>query len=222
MREWNFISKIRDNKLLKSFCSVWAQSKRVSTRFSLLLLHTSLKKEKTKQKMFPEGASYCGIPQILRGWMMTARNSSEWLGTREKLGIWFSCTWLLSARGLQIFLGCQRLSSKLPYMCSHGNQIKFKLLSRTSSFLFLFFLQYWGLNSGPTPLATLPAFFCDGFFQDRVSWTSCPGWLQTVILLISASWVARITGVSHQLPAEHLPYNVKKLIENSVLGTLKY
>jgi hypothetical protein len=27
------------------------------------------------------------------------------------------------------------------------------------------------------------------------------GWLQTVILLNSASWVARITGVSHQYPA---------------------
>jgi hypothetical protein len=27
-----------------------------------------------------------------------------------------------------------------------------------------------------------------------VSWNICPGWLGTVILLISASWVARITG----------------------------
>jgi hypothetical protein len=32
-------------------------------------------------------------------------------------------------------------------------------------------------------------------------WTICPSWLQTVILLISASWVARITGVSHWCPA---------------------
>jgi hypothetical protein len=29
----------------------------------------------------------------------------------------------------------------------------------------------------------------------------CPGWFQTLILLISASWVARITGVGHQCPA---------------------
>jgi hypothetical protein len=28
--------------------------------------------------------------------------------------------------------------------------------------------------------------------------TICPGWLQTMILLISASWVARITDVSHR------------------------
>jgi hypothetical protein len=42
--------------------------------------------------------------------------------------------------------------------------------------------------------------FCDGFIWDRVSWTICPG-LWTTILLISASWVARITCVSHQSPA---------------------
>jgi hypothetical protein len=35
------------------------------------------------------------------------------------------------------------------------------------------------------------------YFQDRVSWTFCPGWLQTMILLISASWVARSIGLSH-------------------------
>jgi hypothetical protein len=54
-------------------------------------------------------------------------------------------------------------------------------------------LQYWGLSSGPTPWATPPAPFCEGSFQDRVLRTVCLGWL-----LISASWVAGITGVSHQ------------------------
>jgi hypothetical protein len=34
-------------------------------------------------------------------------------------------------------------------------------------------------------------------FRDRVFWTICLAWLWTTILLISASWVARITGVSH-------------------------
>jgi hypothetical protein len=42
---------------------------------------------------------------------------------------------------------------------------------------------------------------CVGFFQDRVARNICLGWLQTTILLISASWVAGITGVSHQQPA---------------------
>jgi hypothetical protein len=42
--------------------------------------------------------------------------------------------------------------------------------------------------------------FVLGIFK-IVSQTICLGWLWTVILLLSASWVARITGVSHQHPA---------------------
>jgi hypothetical protein len=38
-------------------------------------------------------------------------------------------------------------------------------------------------------------------FWDMVLQTICPGWLRTMILLISASLVARITGMSHQRPA---------------------
>jgi hypothetical protein len=38
-------------------------------------------------------------------------------------------------------------------------------------------------------------------FQDRFSQTICPRWPQTMILLISASWVVRITGMSHRRPA---------------------
>jgi hypothetical protein len=33
-------------------------------------------------------------------------------------------------------------------------------------------------------------------------WTICLGWLWTIILLNFASWVTRITGVSHQPPAQ--------------------
>jgi hypothetical protein len=73
-----------------------------------------------------------------------------------------------------------------------------------------FFFQYWGLNSGPTPWATLPTLFVMGFFWNRVSWTFfVQGWLQTVILLISASWIARITGVSparSTYSSEKVPY----------------
>jgi hypothetical protein len=79
-------------------------------------------------------------------------------------------------------------------------------------FLFCFF-HCWGLNSRPTPWATPPALFCVGFFWDRVSQTISPGWLQTSILLISASWVARITGVSHWHPDwKFLDYSVKLVI----------
>jgi hypothetical protein len=84
---------------------------------------------------------------------------------------------------------------------------------RVSQF-FLFFLWYWSLNSEPTPWATLPALFCKFFFffWDRVLQTICPGWLQTVILLISASWVARITVVSHQCPAEFPSFTIARPI----------
>jgi hypothetical protein len=42
-------------------------------------------------------------------------------------------------------------------------------------------------------------FLCEDFFEIR-SCKLCLGWLQISILLISASWVARITGMSHRCP----------------------
>jgi hypothetical protein len=60
-----------------------------------------------------------------------------------------------------------------------------------------------GLNSGPTLWATPPALFLWWFSFKIVSQTTCLGWLQTAILLISASWVARITGVNHRSRAPH-------------------
>jgi hypothetical protein len=54
------------------------------------------------------------------------------------------------------------------------------------------------LNSGPSPWATQPALFLWRVFQDKVSQTFCLGWLRTKILLISASWVGRITCVNHR------------------------
>jgi hypothetical protein len=62
----------------------------------------------------------------------------------------------------------------------------------------------------------------EGFFWDRVSWTICPGWLQTKSLLISASWVARIMGVS---PTGHLAYSFLKIskiqINTYLCGNIK-
>jgi hypothetical protein len=40
------------------------------------------------------------------------------------------------------------------------------------------------------------------FYRDQILWTICPAWLQTTILLISASWVVRIIGISHQHTAD--------------------
>jgi hypothetical protein len=45
------------------------------------------------------------------------------------------------------------------------------------------------------------SFFCVRYFRDSILRTICLGWLQTTILLISASWVASVTGVSHWRPA---------------------
>jgi hypothetical protein len=70
-------------------------------------------------------------------------------------------------------------------------------------------LCYCGFNSGHTPWATPQALFCDdGFFWDRVSQTIFQGWLWSAILLITASWVPRITGVSHRCQAPMGIFNV--------------
>jgi hypothetical protein len=46
--------------------------------------------------------------------------------------------------------------------------------------------------------------FYDGLFYQGSSYKLLAwGWLWTVILLISTSWVARITGMSHQRLASH-------------------
>jgi hypothetical protein len=86
---------------------------------------------------------------------------------------------------------------------SFGEPVRLRFEFRALLFKFCccccyLFFWYWGLNSGPTPWATPPALFCDGLFQDKVSWTVAWSWHQTMILLISASWVARIIRVSHQ------------------------
>jgi hypothetical protein len=72
--------------------------------------------------------------------------------------------------------------------------------------LFFFFLAVLGFELRASSLLgrhsyhhlTIPfALFLWWIFWDRVSWTICVSWLGTVILLTSASWVARIAGVSH-------------------------
>jgi hypothetical protein len=57
------------------------------------------------------------------------------------------------------------------------------------------------LNSGPLLEPLHQPTFVKGFLWGRVSQTICQGRLGTTILLISASWVARITGMGHQCPA---------------------
>jgi hypothetical protein len=61
------------------------------------------------------------------------------------------------------------------------------------------------LRGYSTIQATTPALFHVGYFWDRDLRIICLGWFWTMLLLISASWVARITGMSHWCPA-FLPF----------------
>jgi hypothetical protein len=54
-----------------------------------------------------------------------------------------------------------------------------------------------------------------------VSWTVCPGWPPTVIALISASQLARITGMSHSCLATHIKYQIKQLWKEHNLSKYK-
>jgi hypothetical protein len=78
----------------------------------------------------------------------------------------------------------------------------FPLASYLFSF-FIFYCWYWGLNSAPYTChagawvhETLYQTFLCWYFWDTVSWTFCPGWLPTTILLISVSWVCSVVGMS--------------------------
>jgi hypothetical protein len=39
--------------------------------------------------------------------------------------------------------------------------------------------------------------FCFGYFQHSISQNICPSWVWIAICLISASWVARVTGMKN-------------------------
>jgi hypothetical protein len=90
------------------------------------------------------------------------------------------------------------VSVKFDFKSSSTKKKKKKDVKEAICYFSYFFFFWWscGLNSVPTPRATPPALFCAGYFRDRVPQTIYLGWLQTVTLLICASWVARITGVS--------------------------
>jgi hypothetical protein len=68
------------------------------------------------------------------------------------------------------------------------------------------------LNSVPTPQATPPALFCDGFFE--MGLLNYLPWL-ALILLISAFWVARIIGVSHSHPASLFVLKLSRIFHDN-------
>jgi hypothetical protein len=70
-----------------------------------------------------------------------------------------------------------------------------------SPFLHLFFCGAVVWTQGLHLESLHQPFFLMGFFKIGSHKLFAQGWLQTMILLISVSWVARITGVSYQHPA---------------------
>jgi hypothetical protein len=76
------------------------------------------------------------------------------------------------------------------------------------------------LNSGPSPWITPSALFLWRFFEIGSHGTICPGWLQTVILLISASWVATIIGVRHQHQAHQPIFQLRFVLLSFVTGCI--
>jgi hypothetical protein len=69
-----------------------------------------------------------------------------------------------------------------------------------SNFFFLFFFFFCGAEAWTEGLHLEPLhqpIFVMGFFEIGSHELFDQGWFQTTILLISASWVARITGMSH-------------------------
>jgi hypothetical protein len=60
-------------------------------------------------------------------------------------------------------------------------------LEWASHLSFFFFSVVLELELRAYTLSTPPTLFCVGFFRDGVSGTLCLGWLQTSVLLLSAS-----------------------------------
>jgi hypothetical protein len=101
-------------------------------------------------------------------------------GSRQELDAWlFSCFF----SGYRIFtrfvfwsVGCDVLAcSVCLFVCLF---VCFAVLG--------FELRAYTFSHSTSP------FFVMGFFWERISQVICPGWLQTAILLITTSWVARI------------------------------
>jgi hypothetical protein len=91
-------------------------------------------------------------------------------------------------------------------------------------FIYLFIYVLLGFELRASSHSTSP-FLWWIFFKIGSSGTICPGWLRTSIPLISASWVARITGVRHQCWAVHSKHSrdhltiLNILLKDSVVDT---
>jgi hypothetical protein len=85
-------------------------------------------------------------------------------------------------------------------------------------YTFIYFLVVLGLELRAYTMIHSTSPFVTVFFQNRVFWTICPGWLQTAILLISASWVAWV--IEWGTRAQHSSLTFLFSISSSLLSSL--
>jgi hypothetical protein len=150
-----------------------------------------------------------GYPYIIQGGLkpLTSKDSSattsQAVGTTgalppvpHKCPIVSTFFWVLGPRWKERNAGKFWLKAwiKLRTLSMLSRALSLSYIPSLSVFLLFFFFKHQNLNSEPTPWTTPSALFCDSFFfQERVSGIIWLDWLGNSILLISASWVARIT-----------------------------
>jgi hypothetical protein len=112
------------------------------------------------------------------------------------------CVLVLSCHGFNVHFSSTNNVELFPCLLSIHNIF----FSKLSAQIFCWFFSFFGGTGDWTQGLHLELlhqpYFYESFFEIRSCRTICPVWRQTSILLISASWVARIIGVSHgaQLP----------------------
>jgi hypothetical protein len=113
-----------------------------------------------------------------------------------------------------IFEKCQKLAIQIiswRYFWASGKW-HFFFSATWNYFLYVHIFKFFcvgGTGAWPQGLHLEPLhrpFFVMGIFEIGSHGSICLGWLQTAILLISSSWVARITGVSHQGPTMYFNF----------------
>jgi hypothetical protein len=106
--------------------------------------------------------------------------------------------------GLSLLLSCKCSVYKC-LTSTNDLQISFPLYGLSFHFFDILLVSFFFFCSTETwtqalHLEPLKTFFLWWALRDRVLWTICLDWLWTEFLLISASWEAKIIGVSHQHP----------------------
>jgi hypothetical protein len=100
-----------------------------------------------------------------------------------------------------MFFSCQSLFCyRTAKQSVTSNQLKIVFLIKSTSFFNetgVWTQAFCYLIHTSRPVFFFFFLFFSGYFGDGISWTSCSGWPQIKILMVSASHIAKITGMSH-------------------------